>query len=327
MECPPFATVHMQLSVARGMETLVALVVTARGTRGSRTVGRLLAAAVSASGIAAAPATAHAQRERVIVRAEAFGGTSIARPDGSVVGDRYTQQSAQLQLAHRVVREQGRSILLVGGMWRGVQAALPHPGTAANRDALTTLHVAVADLMLLRTAGERHTLVGVLRPGLYGETVRAEGAVFVDRIVSSRTTIGAGMSYASSFGKLLPIPVVHVLSRVSRRVLVDALLPARGDLWWMPRRGLDLGVNASLAGAQYGLATAQQVAGGNQLWLANATVGPQARWSPGGGKWQITADAGMTVLRRLEYARNGRQVADLAPGNVPYARVGLQRLF
>jgi hypothetical protein len=290
-------------------------------------VGRLLAAAVSASAIAAAPATAHAQRERVIVRAEALGGTSITRPDGSVVGDRFTQQSAQLQLAHRVVREQGRSILLVGGMWRGVQAALPQPGTAANRDALTTLHVAVADLMLLRTAGERHTLVGVLRPGLYGETVRAEGAVFVDRIVSSRTTIGAGMSYASSFGKLLPIPVVHVLSRVSRRVLVDALLPARGDLWWMPRRGLDLGVNASLAGAQYGLGTAQQVAGANQLWLANATVGPQARWSPGGGKWQITADAGMTVLRRLAYARNGRQVADLAPGNVPYARLGLQRLF
>jgi hypothetical protein len=61
--------------------------------------------------------------------------------------------------------------------------------------------------------------------------------------------------------------------------------------------------------------------------LANATVGPQARWSPGGGKWQFTADAGMTVLRRLEYARNGRQVADLAPGNVPYARLGLQRLF
>jgi hypothetical protein len=317
----------MQLSVARRLETLVAFVATARGTRGSRTVGRLLAAAVSASAIAAAPATAHAQRERVIVRAEALGGTSITRPDGSVVGDRFMQQSAQLQLAHRVVREQGRSVLLVGGMWRGVQAALPQPGTAANRDALTTLHVAVADLMLLRTAGERHTLVGVLRPGLYGETVRAEGAVFVDRMVSSRTTIGAGMSYASSFGKLLPIPVVHVLSRVSRRVLVDALLPARGDLWWMPRRGLDLGVNASLAGAQYGLGTAQQVAGANQLWLANATVGPQARWSPGGGKWQITADAGMTVLRRLAYARNGRQVADLAPGNVPYARLGLQRLF
>ena len=74
------------------METLVALVVTARGTRGSHTVGRLLAAAVSASGMAAA-------------RAEAVGGTSIARADGSVGGDRSTQQSAQLQLAHRVVRE------------------------------------------------------------------------------------------------------------------------------------------------------------------------------------------------------------------------------
>ncbi|MCA2982698.1 hypothetical protein [Gemmatimonas sp.] len=283
--------------------------------------------ALAAGLLAAAPATVHAQRERAIVRAESFGGTTVQRPAGTVGRDSYTQQGVQVQLSHRVVREQGRSIVLLGGQWRGVQVALPQPSGAREPNTLTTLHVAAADLMLLRTVGERHTVVGVLRPGLYGESVRAEGALFVDRIVSPRTTVGAGLSYGSAYGKLLPIPVVHVLSRVSRRVLVDALLPARGDIWWMPRRGLDLGVNASLAGAQYGLSTAQQVAGANQLWLANATVGPQARWSPGGGKWQVTADAGFTVLRRLEYARDGRSVADLAPGNVPYARLGLQRLF
>jgi hypothetical protein len=95
----------------------------------------------------------------------------------------------------------------------------------------------------------------------------------------------------------------------------------------MPRKGLDVGLNASLVGAQYGLSAAQQVAGGTDLWLANATVGPQLRWAPRGGKWQLTGDAGMTVLRRLEYARDGRSVADLAPGNVPFLRVGANRLF
>lgn len=275
----------------------------------------------------ALPASLEAQRERVVVRAESFGATDIVTPAGTAARDPYTQQAMQVTLAHRVVRDQGNTIVLLGGQWRGVQAALPRTRRAGTTPDITTLHVATAELMMLRTIGERHTLVGVLRPGLYGNDVRAEGAAFVDRIVSPRTTLGVGLSYASSFGKLLPIPVVHVVSRPSKRVLVDALLPARGDVWWMPRKGLDLGLNASLAGANYGLASEQQVAGADALWLANATLGPQVRWAPRGGKWQLSADAGYTVLRRLEYARGSRSVADLAPGNVPYARLGLQRLF
>jgi len=287
----------------------------------------LLAVAVAALCGTALPASLEAQRERVVVRAESFGATDIVTPSGTSAREPYTQQAMQVTLAHRLVRDQGNTIVLLGGQWRGVQAALPRTRRTGTTPDVTTLHVAAAELMMLRTIGERHTLVGVLRPGLYGNDVRAEGAAFVDRIVSPRTTLGVGLSYASSFGKLLPIPVVHVVSRPSKRVLVDALLPARGDVWWMPRKGLDLGVNASLAGANYGLAAEQQVAGADALWLANATVGPQVRWAPRGGKWQLSADAGYTVLRRLEYARGSRSITDLAPGNVPYARLGLQRLF
>jgi hypothetical protein len=292
----------------------------------ARGVGAL-AALLTASVGAASPL--FAQRERVTVRAEALGATTVTRPAGTVARADFEQQAIQVTAAQRLIRQQGNTVVLLGGQWRGVRAALP---VALGRSGgvtpdFATLHVAAADLMLLRTFDDRHTLVSVLRPGLYGDAVRVEGAAFVDRIVSPRTTIGAGLSYASAFGKLLPIPVVHVVSRPSRRVLVDALLPARGDLWWMPRKGLDVGLNASLQGAQYGLAAAQQVAGADALWLANATVGPQLRWAPGGGKWQLTGDAGMTVLRRLEYARDGRSVADLAPGNVPYVRLGAQRLF
>lgn len=278
-----------------------------------------------ASWCALAPARVAAQRERLTVRAEAFGATDIATPAGP--GDRaFRQQGAQATLAHRVLRDQGSTVLLLGAHWRGVRATLPRVAGAAD-DTPTDLHVATAELMLLRTVGDRHTVVGVARPGLYGDALRVEGALFVDRIVSPRTTLGVGMSYASSFGKLLPIPVVHVVARPRRRVLVDALLPARGDVWWMPRKGLDVGVNLSLAGANYALTPAQRVANADALWLANATAGPQVKWTPRGGKWQLSADAGMTVLRRLEYARGGRSVADLAPGNVPYARLGVQRLF
>ena len=259
------------------------------------------------------------------------------QPAGTVAPARFDQQALQVTLSHRLVRDQGSAIVILGGQWRAVRQPLPRRAaaaggsTAGTTDETTTLHTAAADLMLLRTVGERHTVVGVLRPGFYGNALRVEGAAFVDRIVSPRTTIGAGLSFASTFGQLLPIPVVHVVSRASRRVLIDALLPARADVWYMPRKGLDVGVNASLAGALYGLtdsqSTTQGVTGANAVGVANATVGPQVRWTPQGGKWQLTADAGTTVLRRAEYVRDGRVLADLAPGNVPYVRLGLQRLF
>jgi len=283
------------------------------------------------------PQRADAQRERLVVRLDQLGATSVVQPAGTVAPAQFDQQALQVTLSHRLVRDQGSAIVILGGQWRAVRQPLPRRAaaaggsTAGTTDETTTLHTATADLMLLRTVGERHTVVGVLRPGFYGNALRVEGAAFVDRIVSPRTTIGAGLSFASTFGQLLPIPVVHVVSRASRRVLIDALLPARADVWYMPRKGLDVGVNASLAGALYGLtdsqSTTQGVTGANAVGVANATVGPQVRWTPQGGKWQLTADAGTTVLRRAEYVRDGRVLADLAPGNVPYVRLGLQRLF
>jgi hypothetical protein len=299
--------------------------------RSSCLLGVLVAAGVLT------PRRAHAQRERLVVRLDQLGATSVVQPAGTVAPAQFDQQALQVTLSHRLVRDQGSAIVILGGQWRAVRQPLPRRAAAVGgstggaTEGTTTLHTATADLMLLRTVGERHTVVGVLRPGFYGNALRVEGAAFVDRIVSPRTTIGAGLSYASTFGQLLPIPVVHVVSRASRRVIIDALLPARADVWYMPRKGLDVGVNASLAGALYGLtdsqSTTQGVTGANAVGVANATVGPQVRWTPQGGKWQLTADAGTTVLRRAEYVRDSRVLADLAPGNVPYVRLGMQRLF
>ena len=289
----------------------------------------------------ALPGLAHAQRERLVVRADAFGGTAITAPSRAIPPRDFTQQSLQLQAAHRVLLDGGNTMLLLGAQYRGVRVALPttapvpsSPATPASPAVTTDLHVAAADLWLLRTLDDRHTLVTVLRPWLYGDLdhagsqFRTEGAVFVDRILSPRTTVGVGLSYGSNFGRVLPIPVVHVVARPRRRLLLDALLPARADLWWMPRKGLDLGVGAGLVGAQYGLARPTQlVAGADALWLANATIGPQLRWAPQGGKLQLTADGGATVIRRLRYARGGTELADLAPGNVLFGRAGVQWLF
>lgn len=281
----------------------------------------------------ALPATAQAQRERAVLRLESLGGTTITAPAGTRASDDGTQQVLQVQAAHRLVRDGGKTIVSIGGLFRNVRLALPTRSAMANEDGTVDLVMATAELGLVRRLNQRHTLVSLVRPGVFGTSVdggqlRIEGAVFVDRVLSARTVVGAGMSYASSFGRLLPIPVLHLVTQPSATFRIDALLPSRADLWWMPRKGLDLGVGAVLTGAQYGLADDRQVvSGADALWLANATVGPQLRWTPGNGKWQFSADAGSTVLRRLRYANGGDELADLAPGNVWFGRTGVQWLF
>ena len=280
---------------------------------------------------------AHAQRERAVVRLEGFGGAAVTAPAGTAGGRRFEPLSVHVNAAHRtMLGSEGGTLLLTGINARFVRAELPVAapiGGALPEARTSTLAVATADLWLLHTLGDRHTLVTVLRPGLYGDgeavgdQLRVEGAAFVDRIVSPRTTLGLGLSYGSNFGQLLPIPVVHVLARPARQVLVDALLPARADVWWMPRKGLDLGVGTALIGAQYGLAGDGHLGDADALRYANATLGPQLRWAPGGRAMQFTLDGGVTVLRRLRYTRAGHEVADLAPGNVGYARAGVQWLF
>jgi hypothetical protein len=201
------------------------------------------------------------------------------------------------------------------------------------------------DFLALRTLNDRHTLAVAVRPGLFGDLrgglgddFRVEGAVFVDRVVTPRTTVGLGMSYTSNFGRVLPVPVLHVVHRRGRRLLVDGLLPSRLDVWYFPRKGLELGVNAQLSGFQYHLETDPQVpvlrplpGGGaefafqpNTLQLANAIVGPQVRWNPV-GKWYLSLDAGVTVLRRLIYGRG--DAPGVTPRNTGLVRLGVQRMY
>jgi len=294
---------------------------------------RVLVHRVLTTALLALPATAQAQRERGVLRLESLGATTITAPAGTQAAGDGTQRVLQVQAAHRLVRDGGKTIVTIGGLFRNVRLSLPTQSAMASEDGTVDLVMATAELGLVRRLNQRHTLVSVLRPGAFGTPadagqLRVEGAVFVDRILSARTVVGAGMSYASNFGRVLPIPVLHLVTQPSATFRIDALLPSRADLWWLPRKGLDLGVGAALTGAQYGLAdNLRVVPGADALWLANATLGPQLRWTPGNGKWQFTADGGSTVLRRLRYARGGNELADLAPGNVWFGRAGVQWLF
>lgn len=304
-------------------------------------IRRLVRPAVVAACLAGA-GPLWAQREQLSLRVEQFGRADAQTTPGVFPRDFLDTRQVTLTAAHRSVRgAEGNTVLVNGIFYRRTDLRTPRiPG----RDP--TLHALYYDLLVLRTLDDKHTLAVAVRPGLFGNLdgelgrqFRVEGATFVDRIMTPRTTIGLGLSYTSNFGRVLPVPVLHVVHRRGRKVLIDGLLPSRLDVWYFPRKGIELGLNAQLSGFQYHFSENVTFplggdSGGGasvvslqapQIQLANATIGPQLRWNAA-GKWYLSADAGATVVRRFTFGV-GRGERAVDPANAAFARVGVQRMF
>ncbi|MCU0633692.1 MAG: DUF6268 family outer membrane beta-barrel protein [Gemmatimonadaceae bacterium] len=279
-----------------------------------------------------------AQREQLSLRIEQFGGArapvDFAQPPRDL--DMRLWQLTATAGVRNMLDADGNTVLTNGVFYRRSVLDARLLGRSIGTE---TLHALYYDFLALRTLDDRHTLAVAVRPGLFGnlerdlgDQFRAEGAAFIDRVVSPRTTLGLGMSYTSNLGRVLPIPVLHIVHRRGRSMLIDGLLPSRLDVWWFPRKGLEVGLNAQLSGFQYHVADAPApspvpgtltfVAPTRQL--ANAVVGPQVRWNAT-GKWYLSLDAGVTVLRRLSY-EDGTENA-LTPRNTGLVRLGLQRMY
>lgn len=286
------------------------------------------------------PGTACAQREQLSLRIEQFGGVDVGTARGSTRPIDYELRQLTATVGVRTVRGRDDNTVLVNGLFYR-RSDVGFGGVGSEDRAL---HAVYYDFLALRTLDDRHTLAVALRPGLFGtldyelgDQFRLEGAVFVDRLLTPRTTVGLGLSYTSNLGRVLPIPVVHIVHRRGRRVLIDGLLPSRLDLWYFPRKGVEVGLNAQLSGFQYFIGQAPQSApptppGGTaiilrnpELQLANAIIGPQVRWNAT-GKWFLSADAGVTVLRRYTVG-TGRREGPLDPANTGLVRIGLQRMY
>jgi hypothetical protein len=301
---------------------------------------RRLARLMAAAACVARTATLSAQREQLSFRVEQFGRSDARESGGGTGRTGFDTRQFTVTAAHRsVLGADGSTVLVNGLFYRQSEIGLVTPAGFDRR-----LHAIYYDLLALRTLDDKHTLAVAIRPGFFGnlehelgEQFRVEGAVFVDRIVTPRTTLGLGMSYTSNFGRVIPVPVVHIVHRRGRKVLVDGLLPSRLDVWYFPRKGVELGLNAQLSGFQYYVgepsrngapspmpASAIQVRN-PEIQLANATIGPQLRWNAA-GKWYLSAEAGTTVVRRFSFGIGDREVA-LEPNAAVFGRVGVQRMF
>ena len=298
--------------------------------------------------IAATPA--HAQREQWAARWEAFGRgatdtpwTPAGAPVATLLDTGITAQQVTLQGGLRRVYGKDQNLMVLHGVVaRAARLGLPWPqnavpGTPVARQPLD-LYALQYDFWWLNSISDVTTVGVIARPGLFTNGVnigldhfRLEGAVFVDRVVGDNTTLGLGLAYGSNFGVAIPVPVLHVVHRGGSKVLIDGFLPQRLTAWWFPRKGLDVGLEAQLFGAQYRLGDpAAQPRGAGQFQFANGTVGPVLRWNMF-GKTYLNVEAGTTVIRRFNFARfatgPGEAVVGYGPGNAPYVKLGVVALY
>lgn len=86
---------------------------------------------------------------------------------------------------------------------------------------------------------------------LHEEDFKFQGAVIVEKAFDQRWTAGLGVSYSTTFGSLLPLPVLTFRYESGNRWRASGTLPSDIDLWYRLSSGSELGIVAHAEGGMY----------------------------------------------------------------------------
>jgi hypothetical protein len=255
---------------------------------------------------------AHGQvRERLMLTGQ------LNTPNGSL------QQQLDAYLGERFLLDSdGNTLLSVGVQYRKSWVGSTSQGTP------TQLQMVVPTLTTVHSLNERWTLVAQLRVGAFGDLknfgiqdMRIEGALFFDRVYSDTLTIGYGAARSSNFGRVLYVPLLHVLKNFGDQFLLDALLPSRIDFWYFPSTDWEIGFNAAINGSRYRIS--ESLTGIQSIGLAEVNFGPAVRHQFAPQMW-LGLETGMGVARRFNlYTSSSTDDAafELSPISSAYARL------
>lgn len=283
-----------------------------------------------------------AQREQASFRYEEFGAATFSKPEPQPLfpNARFGARQAQLNLNFRtILGEEGETVIYNGFQYRYLLAQFENVALSAsdlvpypNKD----YHFLFYDFLVLHSLSDAYTLVATLRPGIFSDFknigsdhFRIEGAFFIDKQMSESFTMGLGVARSSNFGRVLLLPIVHILYFGGSTFMLDILLPSRAELWFYPTKSLEAGVNLTLSGSQYAIGEPRNLSA-NQFGFANATISPIVRYNLF-SKLYLSTELGYTFVRRAELVNNrldgdARFVQQFNPANVWFLRVGLQAM-
>ena len=295
------------------------------------------------------PSILFAQREQAGLRVEQFGNASLSKPLVPLVDEAragFSAQQAHLNFSFRtIIGEEGETIITNGLQYRFLRATFDKVIFSSLGNLQVTYpypreqeyHFLFYDFLVLHSLSDAYTLVATFRPGIFSDFknitrdhFRLEGAVFVDKQLGESLTMGLGIARSSNFGRVLLLPILHILYFGGSTFMLDVLLPSRAELWFYPTKSLEAGVAISLSGSQYAIGEANPLQA-NQFGFANATVSPILRYNLF-SKFYLSTELGYTFVRRVELVNNrlegeARFVQQFNPANIWFLRLGMQVVY
>jgi hypothetical protein len=221
--------------------------------------------------------------------------------------------------------EEGNSLLQVGLQTRRTELA--GFGSALPDD----VWMVVPQANYLHSINEKYSILANLRAGAFSDfqrfgsdDLRVEGAIVLDRIQSDQFTWGLGLGRVSNFGRVIFVPLVHIIWTINEKWLFDAMLPGKFDLLYMPSSKWELGLSFNIIGSRYAIESDQRKIDG--LGVGQMNLGPQARYQIAPSLY-VTAESGLAFARRLSLMDGNTEITEIEPNNEAYLRCGLQYRF
>lgn len=276
-----------------------------------------------------------AQREQASIRFELFGPRTIpaATPslfNGGTIGGSLLTVAGGFQAQ---LDRDGTMILSNQLVYRNALATFPtakNPTTNEFNYGSISGHALYYEGIYLQTLSDKFQLALAMRAGLFSDLnninlshFRIEPLFFLDYFLNEQLTLGLGFVYnTSNFGRLISVPLLHIYWIPSSEVLVDGLLPTRLDIWYYPSKQWDLGLSIVLNGTQFQLGQApsifgidrtdKRVADINQMFFANATIGPNIRYNIF-EKTYVSVEGGYSIVRRFGFDAGDPKGSGLVP--------------
>jgi hypothetical protein len=114
------------------------------------------------------------------------------------------------------------------------------------------------------------------------EDMKYTAMIIAERQMNDKLGLGLGAAFTTSFGSLLPLPIITLRWDDGKSWSANAFLPSSFDIWYRTSDEFRFGLSAAAEGQQYHTAILPNASKRDNLQLQyiSADVGPAVRWSP-----------------------------------------------
>ncbi len=152
------------------------------------------------------------------------------------------EQQGELWASERILLDQdGANLLQLGVQVRATQIGENLTSGGMSHNNLSSLWAVVPQAYWLYSFNDEYSLIANLRVGSFSDQLRfalrdfrVEGAVIVDKVLKNGMTVGLGASRTTNLGRLLYLPLLHILYPINDKWLLDVILPGRGEIAYLP---------------------------------------------------------------------------------------------